>query len=191
MDGGGMDRRRRSLWFGLVALLSLSVVLTAGAWAVGRVRDQTGAAPRRPVVVDEVPRSIPRQGVLIDQGLQVWMPARPTDVPAMSASEALAAVRKMANGIGVTLSTPLLARATIPSSEPPEGGSPGVSWLNVNDRLVWVIVARAPEPQHLPLGMQPPPPGGPPATPETIVVQNDNFVLDATTGEMLNGFFTK
>jgi hypothetical protein len=125
---------------------------------------------------------------VVDQGLQTWMPPRPGDVPAISASQAIARARKMADAPGVTFRT-LLVRATIPSTEPPKGTS--FHWANVVDRLVWVVVARAPEPQKIPLGQQAPTPGESAAAVHYFVAQDDNFVLDANTGDMLNGFFTR
>ncbi len=117
------------------------------------------------------------------------MPPAATDRPTITSDQAVSIVQKMANADGVTFSQPLLVRDTIPSTEPPEGVSPRVSWLNVNDRLVWVVVATASQPQTMPMMVGQPPVSG--ETIPTVVVQNDNFVIDATTGKMIIGWFTK
>ncbi len=195
---GEQDPRARRAKSKRLLFLAVAAILIAGVVAavtISRTRSATtgpGATATTvapPVTLTEVPTSIPPQGVSIDNGNQLWMPPAATDQPTISSDQAVGIVQKMANNAGVTFSQPLLVRDTIPSTEPPEGGSPGVSWLDVNDRLVWVVVATAPQPQSMPMMVGRPPESG--ETVPTIVAQNDNFVIDATTGKMIIGWFTK
>lgn len=146
-------------------------------------------------VVWAVPATIPHDGVMLDSrqqpgsGEAVLLYLRPATAGSpLSAARASAKALEADNAAGLAVSSAVFANATVPGEVPPPGSTaPSTAVVRRNVRVV-TVHAPAPTkisgcvvlPPHPPLGEAPC---------RTSSVQNDVLLLDATTGQMLAGFF--
>ena len=141
--------------------------------------DQYIATPG-PMEVHEVPTSLTGAGVVINEQV-LLAPFQTTTSPStsyISEAEGLADARREDNNPDLTVGKPLLASLTVPGSVRP-AGTKGLVDSHVNVP-VWVITFTAPRPVNVSQA---------PGT--EIFVRHSSIAINATSGQLVVGFFTR
>jgi hypothetical protein len=155
---------------GAVAAL-LSVV-----FIVGELTSSAGGSPQAtassgPLVVAEVPATIPAGGVHV--GVLVLMPPANTDANTMDSNKAVDAANQYGHADAGMKPTAVLADVTIPGTIPPPDTD--IKWRTIQDRLAWVVTFPFSERKDV----------------DGFAATAYNVVVDADSGGFVWGFYTR
>jgi hypothetical protein len=106
-----------------------------------------------------------------------------------SPSKAIAAARQYEGDKSLPANA-VFARVTIEATLPPLGES-GNGYANVNDVPAWVVTFTLREAVNGRLGGPVPQPGASASSLPPLMMTHDNVIIDAQTGQLIWGFFTK
>lgn len=197
----------------LIGMLLLITLLTIGwAFVFGRKAQSsvlhphsaasTTTAPRIDVQyqklltvggqVTQVPTFVPSTGLAVlggeEEGVSpVLFYLHPATMPAnaMSIGAAASAALAIDNAPDLTVGNEVFASVTVPGEIPPAGTSALPS--AVIDTPAWVVAVISPTPAPAPGGCMDTPKGG---ICSSALVTTNILVLDATSGQLLSGFFS-
>jgi hypothetical protein len=177
----------------LVAVGIAAAACVVGVIAVAAgVTAETAPAASAPTSVDQVPATIPAEGVSIDPVANIVLTpadASSSDATIVDSETAMSrAPSILATGEPIGRQA-VLAYATVGATVPSVADlAAGEQWRTIANRLVWVVTLTYPKPVDTRIGMaysETPEP-----TPAAAMQSHFNALMDARTGELLWGFFT-
>ncbi len=155
---------------------------------------------RAGTVMGSVPRTIPRGGVAVTNGISaptaadgdVMLYAQPaTSAPLLTPAEAGQDALNVDNGPGLSIASTVFANVSVADDQVPAGVTPPSS--DVLGQNVWIVVVRAPQPEQMPTGCTPFSANSSTTSTTacpTVTVQDDVLLISDTTGQMLYGYFS-
>jgi hypothetical protein len=154
--------------------------------AVGNPTTATAASPNPPNSDTDVPLTIPSNGVEITNR-QVRLSQYTASAPLVSERQAFVIARGDDSDLGASPQA-VLAFVTLESTVPPPGFPQNPN--PVQDRPAWIIVTTFPPSTAMYQGAAPVHGGNSPDRAKLEPQSHFNIVLDADSGQILEGFFT-
>lgn len=181
----------------LVIVLGLVVTVAAVAAAVSmssgpkQIAVAAAASSSDPQMLSEVPATLPSEGVMVDPAARILLaPPNNVDPASLGVSSAQSAIAYAQPQSMVTTkpssSAALLAVVTIDATVPPASLA-GEEWNTVSDRLCWVVTNTYEKPLLMVYGGHGKDASGDPGA----YASHYDVIIDAQTGDLVWGFFTK